>query len=303
LIRDYKKVSSNYAKWDQKSHAEDYLLYPENIGEHLAIDEVALSKGELYTILTNKSKRTKKGTVIAIIKGTKSEEIIAILRSLPNKDKVKEVTMDMAPTMEASIKNVFPRAKQVSDRFHVVQLITEALQKERIEYRWMAIKEENKRIKKARKEKIPFFPEILPNGDTVKQLLARSRYLLFKTPDKWTVDQSKRAKILFKRYPDLKIAYQHHLEFRAIYQLSDKRTASKALVEWIEKTLLEQHYPFYSLIMTIKQHFDQILNFFDRRSTNAYAESFNAKIKLFRANLRGVKNNLFFLFRLEKLFA
>lgn len=303
MIRDYKKVSSNYKTWGQKHHAEDYLLYPENIGEYLAIDEVALSKGDLYTILTNKSKRSKKGTVIAIIQGTKSDDIITVLNKLPNKHIVKEVTMDMAPTMESAIKNVFPQAKHVSDRFHVVQLITEALQKERIEHRWMAIKEENERIKKARKQKVPFFPEILPNGDTVKQLLARSRYLLFKTPDKWTIEQAKRAKILFKRYPDLQRAYQHHLEFRAIYQLTDKRTATKALVAWIEKTLIEEHYPFYTLIMTIKHHFDSILNFFDRRSTNAYAESFNAKIKLFRANLRGVKNNLFFLFRLEKLFA
>ena len=303
MIRDYKKASSNYTTWDQKGHAEDYLLYPENIGEYLAIDEVALSRGDLYTILTNKSKRSKKGTIIAVIQGTKSDDIIAVLNKLPNKHIVKEVTMDMAATMEVAIKNVFPKAKQVSDRFHVVQLITEALQKERIEHRWMAIKKENERIKKARKEKIPFFPEVLPNGDTVKQLLARSRYLLFKTPNKWTVDQAKRAKILFKRYPDLQAAYHHHLEFRAIYELVDKRTASKALVGWIEKTLIEEHYPFYYLIMTIKQHFDTILNFFDRRSTNAYAESFNAKIKLFRANLRGVKNNLFFLFRLEKLFA
>ncbi|HRH36190.1 MAG TPA: transposase, partial [Catalimonadaceae bacterium] len=46
-----------------------------------------------------------------------------------------------------------------------------------------------------------------------------------------------------------------------------------------------------------------ILNFFINRSTNAFAESFNAKIKLYRANLRGVSNPTFFLFRLEKLFA
>jgi transposase len=211
--------------------------------------------------------------------------------------------MDMAPAMEAAMKSIFPKARQVSDRFHVIKLITEAIQKERIEHRWMALKQENERMKKARRHQIPYFPEILPNGDTVKQLLARSRYLLFKTPDKWTANQTQRAKILFKRYPDLHRAYKHHLEFRAIYQLDDKIQATRALVAWIEKTLLEEHYPFYNLIMTIKNHFDTILNFFDQRSTNAFAESFNAKIKLFRANLRGVKNQQFFLFRLEKIFA
>lgn len=48
---------------------------------------------------------------------------------------------------------------------------------------------------------------------------------------------------------------------------------------------------------------ETILNYFKNRSTNANAESFNAKIKLFRANLRGVKDIPFFLFRMEKLFA
>nr|WP_288462403.1 transposase [uncultured Chryseobacterium sp.] len=45
------------------------------------------------------------------------------------------------------------------------------------------------------------------------------------------------------------------------------------------------------------------LNYFHQRSTNAAAESFNAKIKSFRIQLRGVKDRTFFLFRLTKLFA
>ena len=47
----------------------------------------------------------------------------------------------------------------------------------------------------------------------------------------------------------------------------------------------------------------KILNFFDKRSTNAASESFNAKIKAFRAQFRGVKDKEFFLFRLSKLYA
>jgi transposase len=53
----------------------------------------------------------------------------------------------------------------------------------------------------------------------------------------------------------------------------------------------------------ITYHLENILNFFENRSTNANAESFNSKIKLFRANLRGVTDTCFFLFRLQKLFA
>ncbi|MDD4531067.1 MAG: transposase, partial [Candidatus Gracilibacteria bacterium] len=54
---------------------------------------------------------------------------------------------------------------------------------------------------------------------------------------------------------------------------------------------------------TIKYNREQIPNFFINRNTNANAESFNSKIKLFRANLRGVTDTDFFLFRLYKLFA
>jgi hypothetical protein len=47
---------------------------------------------------------------------------------------------------------------------------------------------------------------------------------------------------------------------------------------------------------------DEILNYFVNRSTNASAESLNAKIKDFRAQLRGVIDKKFFIFRLVKIF-
>ncbi|MSK90505.1 DDE transposase, partial [Escherichia coli] len=49
--------------------------------------------------------------------------------------------------------------------------------------------------------------------------------------------------------------------------------------------------------------YDDILNFYNKRSSNAAAESFNAKIKQFRTALRGVVDEKFFLFRLAKIYA
>ena len=74
--RQYKKSLSEFKNWTQKSHAEDYILYPENCSQQLSLDEVALSDGELYTILTSKAARGRKGSIVAIIKGTRSEEVI-----------------------------------------------------------------------------------------------------------------------------------------------------------------------------------------------------------------------------------
>lgn len=77
-------------------------------------------------------------------------------------------------------KKSFPQATQVIDRFHVQQLVTEALQEMRIKYRWEALDGENQALEIAKSSKIAYVPEILSNGDTLKQLLARSRYLLYK---------------------------------------------------------------------------------------------------------------------------
>lgn len=73
LQRQYKDYLSDFKQWKQKSHAKQYLIYPENIGAYLSIDETALYKGELYTIITNKKAKGKKGTIVAIFAGTKVE--------------------------------------------------------------------------------------------------------------------------------------------------------------------------------------------------------------------------------------
>jgi len=54
---------------------------------------------------------------------------------------------------------------------------------------------------------------------------------------------------------------------------------------------------------SIQTHYLNIINFFERRATNAAAESFNAKLKAFRAQFRGVKDKAFFLYRLTMLYA
>ena len=45
--KQYEEVLSGYRNWEQLSHADEWMLFPENIGPHLAIDETSLSNGEL----------------------------------------------------------------------------------------------------------------------------------------------------------------------------------------------------------------------------------------------------------------
>ncbi|SHI87612.1 Transposase [Arenibacter nanhaiticus] len=60
---------------------------------------------------------------------------------------------------------------------------------------------------------------------------------------------------------------------------------------------------FQTVANSISVNYRTILNYFINKSTNASAESFNAKIKAFRAQFRGVKNVEFFLYRLTTIFA
>ena len=281
------------------------MLYPENLGGCLSIDEVSLSRGELYTFVTNKLGRGKKKTLVAYVKGTKSTDIINVLEKLPLKarSKVREVTLDMARNMESAVRKCFSHAYLVTDRFHVVKLVIDALQHVRIKFRWKELEKENKAIAAAKKKGKKYSPEILENSDTPKQLLARCRYILAKKPSGWTLNQETRVEILFKRYPVLKKAYHHTLEFRNIYENRCRFRAKEQFIAWIKKSAKQEIEEFNAAGGAVEYNLDNILNFFIKRSTNANAESFNAKIKLFRANLRGVTDTTFFLFRLQKLFA
>ncbi|MGX5691523.1 ISAon1 family transposase [Arcticibacter tournemirensis] len=306
LQRYYRDQLSEYKNWEHCTDARKGLIFPQNIGPYLSIDETSLSQGELYTVVTNKEARGKKGTLVAIMEGTRSENIIPLLQKIPQRlrNKVREITLDLAGNMSLIAKKCFPLASQVIDRFHVQQLATEALQEIRIKYRWEAIDAENQALEEAKASKTNYSPEVLSNGDTLKQLLARSRYLLYKDQQNWSAEQAERASLLFERYPSLEKAYQLTRGLSWIFSnTKDKLYAFARLARWNEKVEQSGFKSFNTIARTITLHHNNILNYFDNRSTNASAESFNAKIKAFRAQYRGVGNVNFFLFRLMKLFA
>jgi transposase len=120
------------------------------------------------------------------VKGTKAETVMEVLMQIPQRirHKVKEVTLDMAANMNRIVTRCFVKADKVIDRFHVQKLAYDAVQEIRITYRWEALDQENEAIKTTKAAGKPYEPELLENGDTLKQLLARSRYLLFKHRDK-----------------------------------------------------------------------------------------------------------------------
>ena len=304
--KQYKEVLSGFRHWEQLEHANDWLLFPDNIGPRLAIDESSLSNGELYTFVTNRDAHTGERALVAVVAGTKSEDVIAVLQRIDERQRhaVTEVTLDLSDSMRKIVRTAFPKADRVIDRFHIQKLACDAVQELRIKHRWDAIQQANDEMEEAKFKGKEYEPFRYANGDTRKELLIRSRYLLFKSADKWTDRQKQRAAILFDAYPDIKTAYGLCHSLRMIFSKNTIKNAARlSMARWYNKVEEAGLHSFNVIAATFYEHYDEILNFYNNRSSNAMAESFNAKIKLFRANLRGIVDKKFFLFRIAKLYA
>ena len=325
--RAYKEHISGFRTWSELEHADQWLIFPENIGPNVSIDETCLSTGEVYTIVSNKEAHGRKGCIIAIVKGTRAKDVIKALNKIESalRDSVVEVTLDFSDSMHSIVETCFPKAMITLDRFHHQQFCLEAMQEVRREYR----REQMTRDANAREEhrlmmkelvkndgpwidgkgntirrNAKYYPERLENDETRAELLARSKGLLMMSPDKWTDTQRQRAEILFREFPDIKIAFSLTHSLRMIFsQRCTKEQGRESLRSWYEKVSEFGNKAFNDIAAAMYAREDEILNYFINRSTNASAESLNAKIKHFRAQLRGIVDKKFFLFRLAKIYA
>ena len=168
-------------------------------------------------------------------------------------------------------------------------------------------RKKNKKDKRGRKpirKNKAFVPERLSNGDTEPELLARCRYSMMVSGDKWTATQKERMKLVFERYPDLEEAYSIVHSIRMIFSNPRATWISgyESIQKWYEKVKAFGNDAFNTAADTIRDREDEVLNYFLNRATNASAESLNSKIKQFRAQLRGVIDVDFFLYRLSMIY-
>lgn len=336
LERSYKHHLSDYSEWEQRDHASDWVLVADNLGEALSIDETMLQE-DLVTILSNKAGHCKQGTIVSIVRGTKAEDIIEVLMQIPEEErqKVKEVTMDLSSSMRAIIAAVFPKATIVLDCFHVLKRCHDAIEEVRLHLKRdaqvelrrqeRAHRETQKRRAQQRKryrKKHPRKPGVVmrgrppkrknerfkaptySNGDTKLELLTRSKRALTQSRDKWSDKTKERMRILFDEEPKLKEAYDIVNCLRSIFRSKtlDKESARVKLHDWYDTATRCSLREIKSARDAIKSREDEVLNYFINHSTNAGAESLNSKIKSFRSQLRGVSDYDFFMYRLYKIF-
>lgn len=318
LRKQYKEKLSGYRTWDQLDHADEYILFPGNIGTDMSLDETCLSNGDVYTILTNKAAHGRKGAMAAMVKGVATETVSGILKRIPLRKRlmVKTVTTDLSSAMMLTARTAFPAARLINDRFHVQQLMTEAVDQLRIRHRWEVLDSENKAIREHRQKRKEcrtreerealgqWKPAIMANGETLPQIMARSRHIILKHKSKWNGQQTARAAILFRQFPDLEKAYSLYLDLVDIFnKKSAPDEARLNLARWYNHVDKLDNREFNKVLETFENHNATIINYFEERLTNASAESFNAKIKAFRTQFRGVGDIKFFMYRLAMLYS
>lgn len=294
------------------------MLFPNNFGSDMSLDETCLSNGEVYTILTNKAAHGGRGALAAMVRGVASDTVSTILKKVPRELRrgVRTVTTDLSSAMMLTVRTVFPKARLINDRFHVQQLMTEAVDQMRIAFRWEVLAEENEAIKKhrakrkaahtrAEKELIgEWEPERMANGETRQQIMARSRHIILMHWSKWNAQQQARAEILFRMFPKLEKAYNLYLDLVDIFNRKTVPAVARLnLARWYNDVEDFGYEGFNKVIETFENHNETIINYFEERLTNASAESFNAKIKAFRTQFRGVGDVRFFMYRLATLYS
>lgn len=335
LGRAYKEYLSDFRTWDQADHADEWMLLEQNVGARMSIDETQLHD-DLFTILSNKDGHGGPGTVAAVAAGTSAGEVLKTMKRIPEEKRlaVEEITMDFSESMRSIAISAFPNATRVIDCFHVMKRLGDALEEMRLKEKRLAVTEQKrqerqhrerlkrnarhrkwyrrthpknytgkKRGRKPERNNRRFTPPTFDNGDTRVELLTRSKYLICKSPDKWSDRQKQRSEILFSEYPKLKEAYWLVNKLRAVFRSNiDRESAKKKFEEWYGEVAKCTSREVKAARDTIKFREDEVLNYFINRSTNASAESLNSKLKGFRSQLRGVADLPFYMYRVKVLF-
>jgi len=298
------------------------IFKPWNFGKEMSMDDKNIG-GTGYIIFRNK----QTGKIALMISTTKLKLVKKILYLLPAKISfgVKKITRDMAGGYSWMIRELFPAAVQVADKFHVIKHALDALQDVRVRYRQKFLTKRRKAYEKHKKEEkerkqeceakkqaykkkaFEYKEERYKNGDTPLEILAKSRYLLFKFSHQWEDYQKERADILFKEYPEIKKAYDLICKFRNWMSRDnvgkDKTKLIHEINLWYKKTEDEDIEEVQNFKSLVERNFTDIFNYFNKGDTNADAEGLNSQIQKFIHMNVGVKERDFFHFRLRKYFS
>jgi transposase len=287
----------------------------------MAIDEKQIGE-EMHTILSN----NQTGKIALMVETMRFKDLEQLLDADSVECRGVEIlTRDLSPLYAGVGEKLFPNSSAVADKFHIIRSLMESTQDVRVRLRQDNLREKrvlyqaHKKREKERKnecqasgkeyvcEKFTYPEEVLSNGETVLECLARSRYLLFKYPHQWTVSQKCRADALFEKFPEIKKGYHRCCEFRDWIKKENVGKSIAALKKQLQVWMLKVEQDDIDEMLNFKSLVERnelpILNYFRFGLTNAIAENINSRIQRFIMINQGTRDREFFYFRLRKYFS
>lgn len=243
----------------------------------ICFDEITLHKGHGKYLLVISAPEL--GLVLDVLEDRSKERLLNWLeaRGKEWREGVEVACSDMWDAYQEAADEKLPNACRVIDRFHVMKNLTEAITKAR-------------RI-------------IQRDADeATKELLKGCRWLLVKNRENLTGEEEQKLARMLAASPELTTCYQLKEEFRALFNQSIPREEAKTQLEqWITNVEATPFKALQKFVGTLRNWWDQILNYFVDRVNNGFAEGVNLKIKML--NRRGFGYRNFKSFRLHVLVA
>lgn len=226
----------------------------------VSIDETAAARGHKYvTVVTDVDKRK----VLFVTPGKDSATVEAFAQDFAchngNPERVTTVSCDMSPSFIAGTHKQFPQATITFDKFHVVKVLSEAVD---------AVRREEQRK----------HPE-----------LKRTRYIWLKNPTNLTANQRAQLSTLSKRNLKTVKAYHLQMNFKELWEQPNE-LAKPFLDKWYFWATHSRMEPMIEAAKTIRRHQGGILSWFDTHVTNAMAESLNNLIQDAKRRAKGYRN-------------
>ncbi len=242
---------------------------PQNL-KRLGIDEISqLKGGKNYAAVLVDLERRKP---IALLEKRNKEVIAEYLLSLGYEilEQIEEVSIDLWIPYKSVVEELLPNANIVADRFHVMKQINEELDQRR--------KKEKREIEKIKNKK----------RRTEKESgIKHSKYPLLKKKEKLNKKEKEKLEEVKIVAPELGEMYKKKEELRDIF--NSKITGDEAFDKMVEWTISSYKY-FPKSCGTIKRWIDEILAYFDNRTTQGAVEGINQKIKLIKRKAYGLTN-------------
>lgn len=275
------------------------------MGRKLCIDDKNL-QWEWVIILSN----PEENKPVAIIAWTQAKQAIDYVKTYISKekrDKVTEVSLDMWRNMEQIVRECFPNAILVTDRFHVMKNVLEDLLAIRTRCK-TAIKKKILDKEKAAKERWEKYkPTRYMTWETEMEVVTRLIRQIRKRRSNWNRSQQRRRILAWQieELSEVIKAYNHIERLWWIYDsFVSKQVAENSLKKWMREwdDLWWEILEMSNTTRMFRRRLDSITNYFVHRHTNGYAEWLNSRIQRLISMTRWFANRDYLYYRIIKMF-